>query len=142
LTWLWNRPKISDYDLNMTDLVKIMSTIWLLCDWLPSSDQKYILNYLKLNLHVALFILLEALNSSHSKKNLPYYKNTIKTYYKLYHSQILSLITGSIVKLINYRSSHLLGISKKIVSNLLFKYLKAKSLSIFFRLLLSPLIRF
>ncbi len=35
--WLWNRPKISDCDLTMTNLVKIMTTIWLLCDWLPSS---------------------------------------------------------------------------------------------------------
>jgi len=35
------------------------------------SYQKYILNFLKLNLHVALFILLEALKNSHRKKNLP-----------------------------------------------------------------------
>ena len=41
MTWLWNMPKISDYDLTMTDLVKIMTTIWLICDWLPSSGKIY-----------------------------------------------------------------------------------------------------
>ena len=51
-----------------------------------TSFQKYILNFLKLNPHVATLILLEALKNSHSKKNLPY-KQQLKCVCLLVHAK-------------------------------------------------------